>query len=98
MHLEGIGELTAYRAYWRLVYDQCGHSLEFMRAGREDPQQVETYIRRGLAACLTCQATAAADTADGRRRSFLALLKRSATERTARFGGDDKRSRRRRRP
>ena len=97
MYLAGIGELTEHRAYWLLVYERCGHSLELAHAGLEDPQQAEAYIRRGLAECLTCRAAAVAASADARQRSFLELLNRAATEQLARFGSEKKRPRRRKR-
>jgi hypothetical protein len=99
MELHGIGELTAHGKVWRLVYGQCGHSQDFARAGLEDPQQAETYVRGGLAHCLSCQAAAAAETADGRRRDVLQLLERSAApDPPARFGERTGRTRWRRRP
>ena len=100
MRLPGIGQLTKQGDYWRLVYTQCGHSLELTRAGLEDLRQVVPYIRSGLAECLSCQ-TAAAQTADGRRRDFLQLLERSSSaDPPARFGerAGSTRQRRPRRP
>ena len=97
MDLPGIGKLTAHGTIWRLVYDQCGHTQDFARAGVEDPQQAETYVRTGLAACLSCQAAAGAETADGRRRDLLQLLERSAApDPPARFGARAGRTTRRR--
>ena len=87
MQLPGIGQLTEHGDYWRLVYDQCGHSQELARLGIEDPLHADAYIRGGIAYCLSCQA--AARTADGRPQEFPQLLEPVATEPPARLGERD---------
>ncbi|MDQ3811647.1 MAG: hypothetical protein M3336_15305 [Chloroflexota bacterium] len=55
MHVTEIGELTDRQTHWQLVYDQCGHDLEFARLGLDDPEQAVREVRRHYADCLTCR-------------------------------------------
>jgi hypothetical protein len=47
-------KLTGTGLCWRLVYDDCGHALEFAREGLEDPVRLVQFVQRNFAKCLTC--------------------------------------------
>jgi hypothetical protein len=52
--LQGVGKLTRFDSYWRLIYNACGHTQEFAREGLDDLDAVAVFVRRHYADCLSC--------------------------------------------